>query len=180
MALPQFPPNHPEQLQKFKETAIQLDPVEIRDPAGEIPAGFNNQCVSFVRYFGLPQTKSWKKGPRVCDFKPGQLPKGTVIATLRDSIYYSDSSGRSHVGIYIKHDDYQSYLESKAVGSALVMMDQYHRAAIRYREKMYSVNAEDDGKPAKKPWTDTKGIAHENRVKWVDDGEEYFVVLTEQ
>ena len=25
-----------------------------------------------------------------------------------------------------------------------------------------------------------EGIQHENRVKWVDDGEEYFVVLTDQ
>ena len=166
--------------EKFKDAAIQLDPEEIRDPAGEIPADFNNQCVSFVRYFGLPQTKSWKKGPRVCDFKPGELPEGTVIATLRDGTYYSDSSGRSHVGIYIKHDDYQSYLESKAPGSAVIMMDQYRQAPIRIREKKYSVNAEDDGKPAKKPWTDTKGTVHENRAKWVDDGEEYFVVLTEK
>jgi outer membrane protein OmpA-like peptidoglycan-associated protein len=165
--------------EKFKDAAIQLDPVEIRDPAGEIPADFNNQCVSFVRYFGLPQTKTWKKGPRVCDFKPGELPKGTVIATLRDGTYYSDSSGRSHVGIYIKHDDYQSYLESKAPGSAVVMMDQYHKAPIRIREKKYAVNADEEGKPAKKTWSDLKGTVHENRVKWVDDGEEYFVVLTE-
>ncbi len=35
------------------------------------------------------------------------------------------------------------------------------------------------GSTAKKVWTDSKGDKHENRVKWVDDGEEYFVVLTD-
>lgn len=166
--------------EKFKNAAIQLDPIEVRDPAGEIPANFNNQCVSFVRYFGLPQTKTWKKGPRVCDFKPGELPKGVVIATLRDGVYYSDSSGRSHVGIYIKHDAYQSYLESRTAGSGVVMMDQYHKAAIDFRLKKYAVDADADGRPAKKPWADSEGVVHKNRVKWVDDGEEYFVVMSEQ
>ena len=91
----------------------------------------------------------------------------------------SNSSGRSHVGIYIKHDDYQAYQESHTPGSAVSMMEQYQLAPIRIREKKYSVNADEEGKPAKKPWPDIKGVVHENRVKWVDDGEEYFVVLTE-
>ncbi len=167
---------------KFAGGAIQLNPEKII-PGGEaLPEGFNNQCVSFVRYFGLPQTSSWKKGPRVCDFKPGELPEGTVVATLRDGKFYSDTSGRSHVGIYLSHEEYQGYLDSPNAKSGVWLMDQYFGARIDRRQKKYITNADEEkiGSPAKKAWIDPEGNQHENRVKWVDDGEEYFVVLTDQ
>jgi len=61
-------------------------------------------------------------------------------------------------------------------------MDQYFGARIDRRQKKYITNADEEkiGSPAKKAWIDPEGNQHENRVKWVDDGEEYFVVLTDQ
>jgi hypothetical protein len=47
------------------------------------------------------------------------LAAGTVVATLRDDKYYSDYSGRSHVGIYLAHDDYATYLSGKAPSAGL-------------------------------------------------------------
>ena len=167
---------------KFSGGAIQLNPEKIIPGGESLPKGFNNQCVSFVRYFGLPQTSGWKKGPRVCDLKPGDLPEGTVVATLRDGKYYSDTSGRSHVGLYLGHDDYQEYLASLRATTGVWLLDQYFGARIDRRLKKYSTVADEEktGSRAKRPWIDPEGIQHENRVKWVDDGEEYFVVLTDQ
>ncbi len=167
---------------KFEGCAIQLNPEKIIPSGMDLPKGFNNQCASFVRYFGLPQTSSWKKGPRVCNLKSGELPEGTVVATLRDGLYYSDTSGRSHVGIYLSHDDYQDYLKTLNAESGVWLMGQYSTARIRRRQKRYSTNADEEktGSPTKETWKDSKGDKHKNRVKWVDDGEEYFVVLTDQ
>ena len=166
----------------FSGGAIQLNPEKIISGGEALPKGFNNQCVSFVRYFGLPQTTSWKKGPRVCDLKPGELPEGVVVATLRDGNYYSDTHGRSHVGIYLSHEDYQAYLDSPSNKSGVWLMDQYFGAPIDRRQKKYITKADEEktGSPTKEAWKDLEGNEHTNRVKWVDDGEEYFVVLTDQ
>ena len=164
---------------KYQGSAIQLNPEKILPIGSAFPAGFNNQCVSFVRFFGLPQTSSWKKGPRVCDLEPGEVPEGTVVATLRDGIYYSDTSGRSHVGIYLSHDDYKSYLSSKNGQAGVHMVDQYATVPIDTRTKQYCKEADEESKKkSKKEWTDSVGKSHDHRVQWVDDGEEYYVLLT--
>jgi hypothetical protein len=56
----------------------------------------------------------------------GSLAEGTVIATMRDGVYHSDYSGRSHVGIYLRHDPYTNGRSSGGVW----MMDQYNGAPI--------------------------------------------------
>jgi hypothetical protein len=80
----------------------------------------------------------------------------------------------------LSHEDYQAYLHSPDSKSGVWLMDQYFGARIDRRQKKYVTNAEESGSPAKKPWADSEGNQRENRVKWVDDGEEYFVVLTDQ
>lgn len=60
-----------------------------------------NECAQFVQFFGVPQTRYWRRGPQVCFLDQGAIPVGTVIATLRDGIYHNDYSGRSHVGVYL-------------------------------------------------------------------------------
>ncbi|MEO6098266.1 MAG: BPSL0067 family protein [Fibrobacteria bacterium] len=163
---------------KHQGSAIQLNPEKVSPSGADLPDGFNNQCVSFVRYFGLPQTISWKKGPRVCDFKPGELSEGTVVATLRDGLYHSDNSGRSHVGIYLVHDDYNEYSKNASVTAGVKMMDQWKGASIDSRLKKYGVDAENETNK-KTNWTDIDGGNHENRANWINDGEEYYVVLTQ-
>ncbi len=164
---------------KFENGAIQLRPsVKIIEPKGALPNGFKNECASYVQYFGIPNTRSWLRGPRVCDFKPGELPEGTVVATLRDGKYYSDYSGRSHVGIYLKHDDYTSYLSSKNATVGVTLMDQYNGAVISRRTKLYAVDADATGKPSANCWTDSSGVTRTKRVSWGADGEEYYVLLS--
>jgi|GEM_PF-3651061 len=164
---------------KFEGGAIQLRPeVTIIKPKGVIPNGFKNECASYVQYFGIPNTKTWLRGPRVCDFKPGELPEGTVVATLRDGKYYSDYSGRSHVGIYLGHDDYSNYLLSNNKSVGVTLMDQYNDNQIARRKKYYAVDADKEGNSTSS-WTDSKGAAHKKRVSWGKDGEEYYVLLTQ-
>jgi hypothetical protein len=164
---------------KFENGAIQLRPsVKIIEPNAPIPNGFKNECASYVQYFGIPNTRSWLRGPRVCDFKPGELPEGTVVATLRDGKYYSDYSGRSHVGIYLNHDDYKSYLLSKNKSVGITIMDQFNDNKISMRKKFYVVEADDEGKSSPKCWTDLSGTVRTKRVSWGKDGEEYYVLLS--
>jgi len=164
---------------KFEGGAIQLRPeIKILESNATIPGGFKNECASYVQYFGVPNTKTWLRGPRVCDFKPGELPEGTVVATLRDGKYYSDYSGRSHVGIYLSHNDYSAYLTSKSVTNGVALLDQWNGVKIDRRVKTYATDADKTGKPSKVSWIDSKGISRNNRVKWGEDGEEYYVLLT--
>jgi hypothetical protein len=137
-----------------------------------------NECVHLVKYFGVPYTGTWRRGPQVCHFKPGELPVGTVIATLRDDVYHSDYSGRSHVGIYLSHDDYTDYTAVAGKTAGLWMMDQWNGATIRRSKRHYAVVADALGKKAKKGWTTADGKRMSHRVNWIRDGEEYFVVMT--
>ncbi len=164
---------------KFENGAIQLRPtVKIIARGETLPNGFKNECASYVQYFGVPNTKGWLRGPRVCDFKPGELPEGTVVATLRDGKYYSDYSGRSHVGIYLSHHDYSGYLTSKNVTLGVTLLDQWNGVKIDRRTKVYAADADKIGKPSSKCWTDSSGVIRTKRVRWGEDGEEYYVLLT--
>jgi hypothetical protein len=105
------------------------------------------------------------------------LPEGTVVATLRDGNYHSDYSGRSHVGIYLSHEDYQEYKVSQDRKSGVWLFDQFNANAIGKRHYLYAIDADEFGKVAKKTWTDSDGNVQERRVQWMKDGEEYYVLL---
>jgi hypothetical protein len=65
------------------------------------------QCVDLVKKY-VPEigpTTGWKPGPRVKDLKPGDIPKGTVIATFWNGKYPSDRSSGKHAAFYLSHDD---------------------------------------------------------------------------
>lgn len=57
-----------------------------------------NECALLVQAFGCGGTSMWRRGPHVRSMS--YIPRGTVIATLRDGVYWNDHSGRSHVGIF--------------------------------------------------------------------------------
>ncbi len=149
------------------------------NPVGASPLFHNNECVALVKYFGLPATSTWRRGPQVCDFAPGTLPVGTVVATLRDGAYHSDYSGRSHVGIYISHDDHASWSASSRPNAGVQLFEQWNKAIIgKHPIKRYAVNADAIGNKARKAWRDGSGQLHTRRVSWTADGEEYYVVMT--
>jgi hypothetical protein len=161
---------------RWQYGGIQLLPSRrIVQPGSTRPSGMRNECAQFVQYFGVSNTRTWRRGPRVCDMPVGSLAEGTVIATMRDGVYHSDYSGRSHVGIYLRHDPYTNGRSSGGVW----MMDQYNGAPIDQRCKYYAVDGNSDGKPTR-AWTDADGVRHTNRVNWTRDGEEYYVLLTNQ
>src|SRR5262245_5246590 len=86
----------------------------------------NNECASLVQAFGVPSTKLWRRGPRVKD--AAEITPGTVIATMGDGVYYSDYSGRSHVGIFHSKTD-----------EGITLIDQWNGANVGMRTKRYDV-----------------------------------------
>ncbi|RYG31392.1 hypothetical protein EON81_22995 [bacterium] len=86
---------------------------------------------------------------------------GTVVATLRDNMYHNDYSGRSHVGIYLRHDPFGTK------GGGVLLLDQFNKNPIKRRLKRYDGDA-GRAKPIR---------ATGRRYNWSADGEEYFVLL---
>lgn len=63
----------------------------------------NTECVELVRQISIaPNTALWKKGKRVLDCAPNEIPKGTVIATFDSNGKYPSGTGR-HAAVYISH-----------------------------------------------------------------------------
>ncbi len=95
----------------------------IKTPEGELEASnfaFNGQthCAVFVQgVTGLPNTTLWKKGRRVIDAKPGEILRGTAIATFdddgkyptvdcpKDMKQYKGGACGRHAAIYISHSE---------------------------------------------------------------------------
>jgi hypothetical protein len=136
-----------------------------------------NECAQFVQFFGVPRTKTWRRGPQLCFLEPGSLPVGTVVATLRDGMYHNDYSGRSHVGIYLGHDPHAGYQAGGNPNAALYLFDQFNKNPIMRRRKRYRVEVNAPGR-ATKAWIDGAGHRKTHRVSWGADGEEYFVLMT--
>jgi hypothetical protein len=62
------------------------------------------ECVEFVRQVtNAPATTFWKSGPKVADAKPGEILRGTAIATFDDSGGYPTDSLGQHAAIYLYH-----------------------------------------------------------------------------
>jgi hypothetical protein len=158
------------QIREFRNGTFAVNPV------GAKRFGIS-ECVHLVKYFGVPYTGTWRRGPQVCHFKPGELPVGTVIATLRDDVYHSDYSGRSHVGIYLGHDDYGAFLAGRSKTTGVRMSNQWNGQVVQDSTKAYAIEADAYGGASKKAWNNN-GKMVKNRLSWTKDGEEYFVVMT--
>lgn len=163
--------------EKYAGYQIQLLPTKVIRQMAVAPA-LRNECAQFVQFFGIPNTRSWRRGPQVCHLKADDIPVGTVIATLRDGKYYSDYSGRSHVGVYLGHDDYEGWKASGNATAGVSIMDQWNGAPIQKRKKIYAEDANAIKGASKKAWTDSSGRRQTRRVNWTRDGEEYFVLMT--
>ncbi len=146
-----------------------------------------NECALLVQAFGCGKTRFWRRGPQVkaCSY----VPVGTVIATLRDGVYYGDHSGRSHVGIFHSKDK-----------NGITMIDQFCGGDIKARPRLYDPKQNGDelvkqSHPSKNddltiPVTAPDGslmgytVAHVPTMKnykyaWVGDGDEYYVMYSD-
>lgn len=68
------------------------------------PSG-NTECVEFVRQVtNAPGTTAWKIGTKISDAKPGEVLRGTVIATFDANKRYPVDGKGKHAAIYLQHD----------------------------------------------------------------------------
>lgn len=64
----------------------------------------NTECVEFIRQAtGAPPTNMWQRGVKVGDMKPGQILRGTAIATFDDNGHYPTDILGKHAAIYLSH-----------------------------------------------------------------------------
>jgi len=112
-----------------------------------------NECALLVQAFGLPQTRYWRRGPRVVDV-PNLLP-GTVVATMHDDTYYNDYLDHSHVAIFLGKDLF-----------GMRTLDQWNGSDIHreYREFM----PEEVGESC---WA--------GKASWVSNAAEYYVLYSD-
>ncbi len=65
----------------------------------------HTECVEFVRQAtGAPATPLWKPGIKVAGAKPGQIARGTAIATFDDKGKYPTDTLGHHAAIYLRQD----------------------------------------------------------------------------
>jgi len=66
----------------------------------------HTECVEFIRQAtDAPQTTLWKQGKKVSDTKPGEIARGTAIATFDDKGCYPTDALGKHAAIYLMHDN---------------------------------------------------------------------------
>ncbi len=74
------------------------------------PGKFKNasgktECVEFIRQAtGAPTTIGWRPGVRVADATPGQILRGTAIATFDDNRKYPTDGLGKHAAIYLSQN----------------------------------------------------------------------------
>lgn len=63
------------------------------------------ECVEFVRQStGAPGTTAWKMGTKVSEAKPGEILRGTAIATFDTNKKYPVDNKGKHAAIYLQHN----------------------------------------------------------------------------
>jgi hypothetical protein len=67
----------------------------------------HTECVEFVRQATCaPRTELWRPSTKVSEAKPGDIPRGSAIATFDSNLRYpprTDLLGK-HAAIYLSHD----------------------------------------------------------------------------
>jgi hypothetical protein len=67
-------------------------------------ASGKTECTEFIRQAtGAPATIGWCRGVKVADAKPGQILRGTAIATFDDNGKYPTDGLGKHAAIYLSH-----------------------------------------------------------------------------
>ena len=150
-----------------------------------------NECALLVQAFGCGRTRNWRRGPHVRALR--HIPRGTVVATLRDGVYYSDHSGRSHVGIF---DSFISGANGQPKGFR--MFDQSNGNDIKLRDFNF-FDAYDRSKMVEKPKGKSGDLTipvygpnnellgytviedpfyAKNKFRWTSIGDEYYVMYS--
>jgi hypothetical protein len=84
--------------------SIKVPEKEVYGKKKYVNASGNTECVEFVRQVtGAPQTALWKAGKIVANTKPGDIPRGTAIATFDGAESYPTDNLGKHAAIYLSH-----------------------------------------------------------------------------
>lgn len=69
----------------------------------------HTECVEFVRQStGAPGTIAWKMGTKISEAKPGEILRGTAIATFDTNQKYPVDNKGKHAAIYLQHNSTRS------------------------------------------------------------------------
>jgi len=99
----------------------------------------NHECVTFVRsVVSMPETTLWRKSDvQVKTAKPGEIRKGTVIATFNDEGRYPDDTDTlgKHAAIYLSHNSeyIEVYDQYKSQGKVLKRKIRFNQSPTKRR-----------------------------------------------
>ena len=67
--------------------------------------GGKTECVEFIRQATAAQSPAgWKMGKKISEARPGEIQRGTAIATFDSNNKYPVDSKGKHAAIYLEHN----------------------------------------------------------------------------
>jgi hypothetical protein len=83
---------------------LKLEEKDVLGKGKFVNVAGKTECVEFVRQAtGAPSTAAWQKGLKVSEAKPGDILRGTAIATFDENGKYPTDSKGKHAAIYLSH-----------------------------------------------------------------------------
>jgi hypothetical protein len=84
---------------------LKVPQTDVFGKAKYVNALGKTECAEFIRQAtGAPHTSAWKIGIKVSEAKPGEISRGTAIATFDDKKRYPVDEKGKHAAIYLQHD----------------------------------------------------------------------------
>lgn len=106
---------------------LQIAESESFGPAKFVNKAGHTECVEFVRQAtGAPSTPEWRQGAPVVGTQPGNIRRGTAIATFDEHGHYPRDGRGRHAAIF---------LEENALG--IVVLDQWNSQGEVKRRTIY-------------------------------------------
>jgi hypothetical protein len=85
---------------------LKCPEADVVGKAKYVNAQGHTECVEFIRQStGAPHTSVWKMGAKVSASKPGDILRGTAIATFDSNQKYPADQKGKHAAIYLQHND---------------------------------------------------------------------------
>lgn len=85
---------------------LRVDEKTVFEKHRFINAQGNAECVEFIRQTtGAPHTSVWVPGLKLSEARPGEIARGTVIATFDSNKRYPKDALGKHAAIYLEHND---------------------------------------------------------------------------
>jgi hypothetical protein len=95
-------PLHEDSAMSYK---LRVKEAETLGKSKYVNAAGKTECAEFVRQAtGAPPTIAWKMATKVSDAKPGEILRGTAIATFDSNGKYPVGAKGKHAAIYLEHN----------------------------------------------------------------------------